>query len=126
MGTIVDVKSIFSKLHHLGVIVKDVDRVAQYYESLGFGTFELLRLNVKERRIRGKPIASPNLKVRMGYAGSIRFELIQPDVGTDSIWKDFLMSRGEGASHLAFAVDDIDEVEAYLVAKGFHVTFRAR
>ena len=116
----------FSQLHHLGVIVEDVDKTAKYYESLGFGPFRLLKLDVKERKLRGELVEDPNLKVRIGYVGPIQFELFQPDKGTDSVWSDFLKNRGEGVQHLAFAVNNIDREEAELVTKGLNVTVRIR
>ncbi len=119
-------KSLLSELHHIGLIVKDVDKTAGYYESLGFGPFEPMVLNVKERTLRGKPMDNPQLKIRIGHAGPVRLELIQPAEGTGSIQREFLETSGEGISHLAFEVSDIDKVEAELVKKGLKITLRAR
>jgi len=119
-------KSPFSKLHHIGAIVSDVDKTAEYYESLGIGPFDPLVLSPKERILRGKPADDLKLKIRMAHVGPVRFELIQPVAGKGSIWKEFLDSRGEGISHLAFLVDDLDKEEAELVKKGLNVIFRVR
>ena len=33
-------KSLFSKVDHIGVVVRDIDKAVEYYESLGIGPFE--------------------------------------------------------------------------------------
>ena len=126
-GSNVTEKSPFSNIHHVGAIVRDVDKAAEYYESLGIGPFEPITLNIKERILRCKVINVNDLKskVREAQVGSIRFELIQPIEG-ESIWKEFLENKGEGAHHIAFVVDDIDNEEAELVKKGFKVIYRSR
>jgi len=119
-------KSPFSQIHHIGAVVKDVDKTAEYYESLGMGSFERLILNPKERTMRGKPADDLKLKIRMAHVEPTRFELIEPVAGEGSIWKEFLESKGEGIHHLAFLVDDIDKEEAELVKKGLNVIFKVR
>lgn len=119
-------KSPFSELHHIGFIVRDADKVAEYYESLGLGPFERLTPSPKERILRGKPADDLKLKIRMAHVSPLRFELIEPVTGEGSIWKEFLESKGEGISHVAFLVDDIDKAEAELVEKGYKVIFRVR
>ena len=119
-------KAPLSEFHHVGIIIKDLDKTVQYYESLGFGPFKPLVLNVKERMVWGEPMEAPNLKVKMGYAGTVRLELIQPDENIDSLWKRFLENRGEGINHLAYVAHDIDGEESELVDKGYRVMFKAR
>ena len=119
-------KAPLSEFHHIGIIVKDLDEAVQYYESLGFGPFKPLVLNVKERLLWGEPMEAPNLKAKMGYAGPIVIELIQPDTSIDSLWTRFLRTRGEGVNHLAYVAHDIDKEEAELVKRGFEVMFKAR
>ncbi len=119
-------KAPFSELHHVGIIVKDLDKAVEYYESLGFGPFKPLVLNVKERFLWGKPMEAPNLKAKMGNAGPIVVELIEPDMNIDSMWTRFLKTRGEGVSHIGYVAHDIDKEEAELVRRGFEVMFKAR
>jgi len=115
------------KLHHIGVVVKDVDKAVEHYQSLGIGPFQaptpLDRVGLK---INGKPVdlASIKFKVRFADMGPVRIELIQPVEG-ESLVKDFLETRGEGISHLGITVDNINEVEAKLVNKGFTVPYRS-
>jgi len=119
-------KAPLSELHHVGILVGDLDKAVEYYESLGFGPFKPLVLNVKERFLWGKPMQAPNLKAKMGKTGAIVVELIQPDMSIDSIWANSLKTRGEGVHHICYVAHDIDKEEAELVGKGFEVMFKAR
>ena len=115
-----------SSFHHVGSIVKDVDRTAAYYESLGLGPFEPLIVNGEEERIRGELIEDLELKIRMGYIGPVKIEMIEPVAGKGSIWKEILDSKGEGIHHIAFQVDDIEKAKADLLEKGLALIFSAR
>ncbi len=122
-------KSPFSKLHHIGVIVRDMDKAIEYFESLGMGPFEVVSRRVKiiERKVRGKliPLNSLVTKEYSGQMGSIQLQLLQPIAG-DYYWKEFLETRGEGIQHLGFAVDDIDRETTKMEEKGFEVLYRSR
>jgi len=85
--------------HHVGLIVRDADRVAEYYESLGIGPFEPFAVDVIERKFRGKPLLGAQLKIRMAHVGSTRIEIIQPVAGKGP-WGDFLDRHGEGILEL--------------------------
>lgn len=121
----------FSKIDHIGVIVKDLEKAVEHYESLGFGPFEPLRIArdgaYKERRVLDKPIRPDSIKLKVSVAkiGPVKLELIQP-AGGESLWKEFLDTKGEGINHLGFYVDDIDKEESELVEKGLKVLYKAR
>ncbi len=107
----------------MGVIVRDMDKAIEHYSSLGIGPFESLKkLLPIEKKGLGKPIDPDNfrLKVRVTQMGPVQLELIQPVAG-ESLWKEFLETKGEGINHLGFFVDDLDKEVAKLVEKGFKV-----
>jgi catechol 2,3-dioxygenase-like lactoylglutathione lyase family enzyme len=121
-------KSPFSKVNQIGVVVRDMDRAVEYYQSLGIGPFEPLQNVIfVYKEVLGKAIDpdSIKLKIRIAKVGPVDLELIQPIEG-ESLWKEFLETRGEGINHLGFLVEDIDKEEAKLVAKGFTVLYRSR
>ena len=121
-------KSPFSKLDHIGVVVRDFDKTVEYYQSLGIGPFESVQgLSSVERIMRGKPIAIDSFKVKEQNAriGPVLIQVLQPVEG-ESIWKEFLDAKGEGVHHLGFLVDDIEKEEAELVEKGYSVLYRSR
>ena len=110
----------FTKVHHVGVVVENMDKALAYYESLGIGTFEPLNLSPSEGLLRGKTLISTPI-ISMGEVGGIVIELLQP-TEEDSLAKEFFESKGEGIHHIAFLVDDIDKETEKLVDKGFELT----
>ena len=118
----------FSKVEHIGVVVRDMDKAVEYYESLGIGPFKPLRHKLlSQQMMLGKPVEPDSfaLKTRQARLGSIKVELLEPEKG-ESLWKEFLDTNGEGIMHLAFLVDDIDREEAKLVEKGLTVLYHVR
>lgn len=115
----------FSDIHHIGAIVRDVDKTAAYYESLGIGSFKPLIIDVQDQRVRGRLANDLELKVKMWNIGPIKVELIEPVAGKESIWKEVLERRGEGIHHLAFRIDNIEKAKAELIEKGFNLIFSA-
>jgi methylmalonyl-CoA/ethylmalonyl-CoA epimerase len=104
------------KLHHIAVIVRDIDKAVEYYQSIGIAT--------PEREVKF-PEAKPNIRAKFVQMGSIPIEFIQPLEG-ESNYKEFLESKGEGVQHIAFAVDDLDEEEGELVDKGVSVLVKGK
>lgn len=83
------------RLHHIGVVVEDLDAAAQRYTQLGFGDGE--RFYVPEQAIEA--IVYP-----AGESGYV--ELISPTDPEGPIAM-FMAKRGEGMHHVAYRVDDI-------------------
>lgn len=109
------------KLDHVGVVVKDLEKAIEYYQSLGMGPFvPNPSESAADRKIYGKP--APNVKVKgvVAQMGPIKFELMQPIEG-ESLQKEFLKSKGEGINHIGFVVDDLEGEMAKLEEKGFKV-----
>ena len=119
-------KVLFSKIDQIGVVVRDMDKAIEYYQSLGIEPFEPLENVIHiERRIRGKLANDVKNKVRVAQMGQVQLELVQTVEG-ESLQKEFLESRGEGINHLGFFVDDIDKETAKLEGKGLRVLSRSR
>ena len=111
----------FAKFHHIGVVVKDIDKAVEYYSSLGFGPFLTPRLKIKEGLQRGKSLMTKPV-IKQAKVGGITLELLQP-TQDESLAREFLESKGEGINHIGFSVDDIDTQANKLVKKGFKVIF---
>ena len=126
MGKIERGHSPFSKVHHVGIIVKDVEKTAEYYGTFGVGPFELLHIERRESLLRGKPLDDLNLRIKQARVGSIRVELIQPIGGEEYPWMKFLKTQGEGISHIAFVVDDVEKEEARLSNIGISIIFKTK
>jgi catechol 2,3-dioxygenase-like lactoylglutathione lyase family enzyme len=110
---------LLSNLHHIAVIVKDMDEAIAYYQGLGMGPFEPVKVVHTDRMLYGKP-APPDIQLiaRGGRMGPIWLELIQP-VSGKYIHQEFLESRGEGINHISFLVDDIEEAMSIMAEAGF-------
>lgn len=111
-------KSVFSKLVHIGVVVKDMDKTVKRLEALGMGPFAPPPLPPELPSIyyRGKQHNS-EVKIMQAHVGGIELELFQPVSGMDP-WREFLDAKGEGIHHIAFGSDDPFADADKLVAKG--------
>jgi len=114
----------FSKVDHIGIVVKDIDKAVAHYQALGIGPFKKANIIVKDRIEYGKP-TSNHKEIRMAKIGDFCIEMMQP-VSGESFPKRFLESRGEGINHLAFSVDDINKETAKLIDKGFNAISTAK
>ena len=119
-------KSSFSELHHISIVVKDIDEAAEFYNSIGIGPFvdyppmkEYVKLNVPDED------GFYNLRIKVARMGPLDLQLIQPGEG-ESLYKDFLEKKGEGVYHLGFAVDEIDQSEADVKELGLKVISSGR
>ena len=115
------------KFHHVSVIVRDMNKAIEYYQSLGIGPFPPLigpsgTTPLTEKKVRGKPMDyNIDLRLAEGGVGQIQFEVIQPLEGETPV-KEFLGKKGEGMHHLGFFVDDLDKETAKMAEKGFMVS----
>ncbi|MDD4877111.1 MAG: VOC family protein [Dehalococcoidales bacterium] len=114
-------KSTFANLHHIGVVVSDLDKAIQYYEELGIGPFKSMKLpgTITEQTMLGKnmdyQIRSASVRL-----GPIEIELIQP-VENALLQEEFLAKHGEGINHIAFKVENFDKERAKLEKKGLKI-----
>ncbi|MCC6791557.1 MAG: methylmalonyl-CoA epimerase [Thermomicrobiales bacterium] len=93
------------ELHHVGIVVADIDAAAEKYAALGFRDGE--RFEIPEQGI-----------VAITYhAGHGYTELIQPTNPDGAIAK-FMAKRGEGMHHVAYRVADLEGTLAALAASG--------
>ena len=117
------------KFHHVGVAIRDIDKTVEYYQSLGIGTFQPEFLfkssNFADFTVNGKtPDTIVKARTRMAQVGSMVYEFVQPLEG-ETIYKEFLKSKGEGVHHIAYTVDNLEEETAKLAKKGIPVITRA-
>ena len=119
-------KSPFAQLHHISIVVKDIDAAVKFYESNGIGPFksyppikEYVKIDVPDKE------GFYNLTIKYTRIGPVELQLIQPGAG-QSIYKDFLAKKGEGVYHLGFVVDDIEKSEVEVKAMGLDVISSGR
>ena len=73
-------------------------------------------------RYQGRPTEA-RAKLAFFQMGNVSLELIEP-VGEPSTWKEFLDEHGEGVHHIAFQIEGMDRVLAYLDGKDIPVIQR--
>jgi len=106
----------FNTLVQYAIVLRDVKKVAAFYERLGFGGMPVDHNISIDRNYRGQP---GKFEMYLGWWrwGDVTFEWIQPLVGP-SVYHEFLAARGEGFHHLAFEVTDMDQAIELLKARG--------
>ena len=103
--------AIFSKLHHICVVVHDIDKTQSYYEAIGIGPWiaypplaEYEELDVPSRD------GFMGMRYRICNLPNIQLQLCQPD-HNPSPQRLHLDKKGEGVFHIGFEVPDADAAE---------------
>jgi catechol 2,3-dioxygenase-like lactoylglutathione lyase family enzyme len=118
--------NLFNKLHHICLVVRDVEKAAAYFESVGIGPFHdyppLAQFTELEMP---NPAAFRGMTVKFADLSNVQIQLCQPnDPGSPQ--RQFLDTHGEGVFHLGFEVPDCDQSEAEARAAGIPVLMRGR
>ena len=116
----------FSKLHHISIVVRDVQKAQKFYESVGIGPWEdyppmaeYVKIDVPDEK------GFYNLKVKWARIGPVQLQLVEPGDG-ESLYKDQLRKKGQGVFHMGFEVDDIGAADAEIETMGLNVLSRGR
>ncbi len=116
----------FDKLHHICVVVADIDKTQAWYESIGIGPWQSY-----PPMTQYTDISVPNrdaflkLKYRVCNLPNIQIQLCEPSQDP-SPQREFLDSKGEGVFHIGFEVPDADAAEDAAKAAGLPVQARGR
>lgn len=99
---------------HIGLIVKDADKVIDTWERVyGIGPWTVRELGATEAEGR------PRARLCFANVGSVQFELIEPGEHPALAFHSHVLdTQGEGLHHVAFFVDDVDGEVSNLVAQG--------
>jgi len=98
------------RLHHVGVVVKDIDKAVAHLEALGFGPFmfddehKVFAIDFKGE-LHGKP-AQWTTKISNAKMGEVELELLEPYAG-DQALKETLDAQGEGLHHIGWLTTDL-------------------
>ncbi len=136
------------RFHHLGVIVADMEKAVEYYDSLSFidstpqrprpanpPTMEELTVYGKtvikngERQVPLEPGGRPPVPNTWWKIGEITLELIQPGEGSvKDVNREFLENMGEGIDHIAYTVDadHFDQEVEKMKAQGLEIILSGR
>ena len=107
----------------VGLIVRDIERSTETYSRVfGMPKPEIIVTDgpeIAHTRFKGKP-TDARAKLAFFEMGQVSLELIEP-VGGPSTWQEFLDEKGEGVHHIAFIVEDTDEVVRFMEREGVGV-----
>jgi methylmalonyl-CoA/ethylmalonyl-CoA epimerase len=119
----------FRELHHICIVVRDIDASVAFYESIGIGPWqdyppltEYTRLTVPN------PDAFYALRYKLASAGGVQLQLCQPPE-LDCPQRRFLDAHGEGVFHIGFETDPdagLDEAAAAGAGLGLNVLARGQ
>ena len=114
----------YGKMHHVGAVVRDIDRSIDYLQSVGIGPFEgpggTRWGEVKfEGELHGKPEAW-KLKIGNANMGGVQLELLEP-CGGKSALQESLDATGEGLHHIGYLVDDLDVEISRALGRGLRI-----
>jgi len=114
----------FGKMHHVGVIVRDIDKAIVHLESLGMGPFEGMggskwfEITFKGE-LHGKP-EEWKVKISNAQMGDVQLELLEPSGGKSAL-QESLDATGEGLHHVGYLVDDLNSEIARGLRRGLKV-----
>jgi len=103
-------------LHQIGIVVKDVEKVAQnYWNILGIGPWTILTMpppHMYNRTYHGKP-AYLVVKVGLAQVGPLELEVMETVEG-HTAYDDFMAEHGEGANHLQYLAESTEEIDKHV------------
>ena len=115
----------FRQLHHICLVVRDIDKTQAYYESIGIGPWqqyppltEYTDLDVPN------PDAFTQMQYRVVNLDNVQLQLCQPPE-LDCPQRRFLDTHGEGVFHLGFE-HDIDDAIEQAARLGLEVLMRGQ
>ena len=118
--------SIYNKLHHVCIVVHDIDKTQDYYESIGIGPWEAYPpltqyndLTVPDRD------SFMQMQYRVCNFSNVQLQLCQPGPGNTPQRKQ-LDEKGEGVFQIGFEVPDADAAETKATKLGLEILMRGR
>jgi methylmalonyl-CoA/ethylmalonyl-CoA epimerase len=114
-------RRLFRKVVQVAMVVNDVEAsVRRYWDDLGIGPWKLYTLdpsNTSNVTFHGKPVQH-SFRAALTDIEDMEWELIQP-LDNRSVYAEHLSKHGEGLHHVAFDVEDFDQVTRELESKGY-------
>jgi methylmalonyl-CoA/ethylmalonyl-CoA epimerase len=101
----------FTRIDHVGVAVRDLEKSISWYES----TFGLTVVSRETNEAQG--VSEAMLIVADGPTGGSYVQLLEP-IRDDSPVGKFLARNGEGVHHVGYGVDDVVDALASIGGTG--------
>jgi methylmalonyl-CoA/ethylmalonyl-CoA epimerase len=118
--------SIFRSLHHVCIVVHDLERAVAYYRSLGIGPwFDYPKGGAYLEFEVPNDEASHAMRYQCADLDNVQIQLCQPP-HMDCPQRRFLDAHGEGVYHLGFEVSDHAAAEQQAREVGLRTLARGR
>ncbi len=106
----------FAQPSHYAFVVRNVRKVGDYWQGLGFGGMPVDHNISVNRYYRGQP---GKFEMDLGWQrfGDAPFEWIQSTQGPN-VYEEYLKAHGEGLHHLGVTVADMDAATKIMEGKG--------
>lgn len=118
----------FNRLSQVAVVVRDLRAsMKHFWEEIRVGPWRIWKFdsqNLTDMTLHGRP-AEYSFIVGMAYVGDVSIELVQPLDG-ESIFREFLESRGEGIHHLKCTSQEAESIVERFKKAGGKVLQSAR
>ena len=116
----------FNKLHHICIVVHDIERTQAYYESIGIGPWQAYPplTEYEELEVPSRP-GFMAMQYRVCNLPTVQLQLCQPS-HDPSPQRIHLDTKGEGVFHIGFEVPDADAAESAARDAGLPVLMRGR
>jgi hypothetical protein len=108
------------QLNQYAFTIRNEKPVSFYWQKIGFPPFTLNIPELHDKVYYSKP-ADYDLKQGWQKHGAIDYEWCVP-LKAPTVYEDHIKNHGEGIHHLAYAVEDIQEVFRDYESKGFSVS----
>ncbi|WP_136620164.1 MULTISPECIES: VOC family protein [Mesorhizobium] len=116
----------FDKLHHICIVVHDIDKAQAYYDSIGIGPWESYPPLAEYEELQvPSPEGFKAMQYRICNLPNTQLQLCQPN-HDPSPQRIHLDSKGEGVFHIGFEVSDADAAETKAKTDGLSVLMRGR
>jgi methylmalonyl-CoA/ethylmalonyl-CoA epimerase len=118
----------FKTLHHVCIVVADMERAVNFYESIGIGPWHPFPSLEPFRHELDVPNIDDFMKLEYRFTdlGTVQLQLCAPPKDGDTLQRRFLDEHGEGVFHLGFSVADCDAAEAHNRSLGLTPKLRGR
>jgi methylmalonyl-CoA/ethylmalonyl-CoA epimerase len=116
----------FHVLHHVCIVVHDLERALAHYRRLGIdGWYDYPKGSAYVEFEVPNAEASQAMRYKCADLHNVQLQLCQPPQ-LDCPQRRFLDQHGEGVYHLGFEVPDLNAAEAAVNARGVHTSARGR
>ena len=116
----------FDKLHHICIVVHDIEKAEAYYVSIGIGPWEAYPpLSEYEELSVPSRSGFMAMQYRVCNLPNVQLQLCQPN-RDPSPQRIHLDTKGEGVFHIGFEVPDADAAETAAKAKRLTPLMRGR